>query len=139
MIALGIVERRDTFQNIKMLSEFVIAYPSLDLVEKIDITAKHYPRDVSEFEKAGLTPVESKVVRPYKVKECQVNLECRLECTKRQVIITLLCSLRSAIYFVNRGRVEAVENPENRGGYFGCALQGRAIEGDYKPSLSCGK
>jgi len=37
----------------------------------------------SEFEKAGLTPVESKVVKPYRVKECQVNLECRLEWYKQ--------------------------------------------------------
>jgi len=83
MIALGIVERWDTFQNIKDTGEFVVAYPSPELVEKIDITARRYPRDISEFEKAGLTPVTSKVVKPYRVKECQVNLECQLEWYKK--------------------------------------------------------
>ena len=83
MIALGIVERWDTFQNIKDTGEFVVAYPSPELVEEIDITAKRYDRDVSEFEKAGLTPVPSKVIKPYRVKECQTNLECKLEWYKK--------------------------------------------------------
>lgn len=83
MVALGIVERRDTFHNIEDTGEFVVAYPGPDLVEKIDITAKSYPRDVSEFEQAGLTPVESRIVKPFRVKECQTNLECRLEWYRR--------------------------------------------------------
>jgi len=79
LVALGIVERRDTFQNIKDTEEFVVAYPSPELVDKIDITAESFPRDVSEFEQAGLTAVKSKIVKPFRVKECPVNLECKLE------------------------------------------------------------
>jgi len=82
MIALGIFEHWDTFKNIRDTEEFVIAYPSPDLVKQINITAERFPRDISEFEKAGLTPVKSKSVKPYLVKECQVNLECKLEWIK---------------------------------------------------------
>ena len=38
---------------------------------------------MSEFERAGLTPVQSAVVGPFGVKECQANLECTLEWIKQ--------------------------------------------------------
>jgi len=77
-IALGISERRDTFRNIVNTGEFVVAVPSPEQVEVIRICAIAYPPDVSEFEEAGVTPEPSKVVKPYRVKECQTNLECKL-------------------------------------------------------------
>ena len=78
LLALGIAESRDTFHNIVEAEEFVVAYPGPDLIDKIAVTAKPFPRDVSEFDEAGLTPLPSQVVKPYGVKECQLNLECRL-------------------------------------------------------------
>jgi len=83
LLALGIAESRDTFKNIQKTKEFVVCLPCPDLVGKINIAAKSYPREVSEFEKAGFTPIESKVVRPYGIKECQSNLECKLEWIKK--------------------------------------------------------
>ncbi len=82
MIALGIFEHWDTFKNISDTGEFVVAYPSPNFVKKIDIAAERFPRDLSEFDEAGLTPAESKVVKPFRIKECQVNLECRIEWCK---------------------------------------------------------
>lgn len=79
MIALGIFEHWDTFKNIIETGDFVVAYPSPDLVKKIEIAAERWPRNISEFEKARLTPIRSKLVKSYRVKECQVNLECQLE------------------------------------------------------------
>ena len=79
MIALGIFELWDTFKNIIDTKDFVVAYPSHDQVEQIEIAAKRWPRNVSEFDKAGLTPIPSKFVQSFRVKECQVNLECQLE------------------------------------------------------------
>jgi flavin reductase (DIM6/NTAB) family NADH-FMN oxidoreductase RutF len=78
MIALGVSPRRDTFKNIEEGGEFVVAVPGPEQVEVIRTSAIAYPPDVSEFEKAGVTPEASRVVRPYRVKECQTNLECKL-------------------------------------------------------------
>lgn len=78
MIALGVSERRDTFRNIVDTGEFVVAVPSPEQVEVIRTCAIAFPPNVSEFEKAKVTPEPSKVVRPYRVKECQTNLECKL-------------------------------------------------------------
>jgi flavin reductase (DIM6/NTAB) family NADH-FMN oxidoreductase RutF len=82
MIALGIFERWDTFQNIIETQDFVVAYPTPDLIKQIETAAERWPRNISEFEKAGLTPIRSKLVQPFRVKECQVNLECQLEWCK---------------------------------------------------------
>ena len=79
MIVLGVAESRDTFSNIQDTGEFVVGIPGPDMVAQINKTADRYPRDVSEFEQAGLTPVESRTVKAYRIQECQVNLECKLE------------------------------------------------------------
>jgi flavin reductase (DIM6/NTAB) family NADH-FMN oxidoreductase RutF len=82
MMALGIFEYWDTFKNITDTKDFVVAYPTPDLVKQIEIAAERWPRNISEFEKTGLTPIHSKLVKSFRVKECQVNLECQLEWCK---------------------------------------------------------
>lgn len=79
LYAIGVRETRDTYSNILETEEFVVAVPGPDLVEQIAATAEALPRDVSEFERAGLTPAESTVVKAFGVRECQANFECRLE------------------------------------------------------------
>jgi flavin reductase (DIM6/NTAB) family NADH-FMN oxidoreductase RutF len=83
LYAIGVRDSRDTYKNILETGEFVVAIPGPELVEEIEATAKRFPREVSEFEKAGLTPLASAVVKPFGVKECQANLECTLEWVKQ--------------------------------------------------------
>jgi flavin reductase (DIM6/NTAB) family NADH-FMN oxidoreductase RutF len=37
-----------------------------------------YPPDISEFDISGLTPIPSDLVKPARVKESRVQMECRL-------------------------------------------------------------
>jgi len=83
LYAIGVKDTRDTYKNILETEEFVVAVPGPDLIREIDTTAESFSREVSEFEKAGLTPVASKVVKPFRVKECQSNFECRLAWIKQ--------------------------------------------------------
>jgi flavin reductase (DIM6/NTAB) family NADH-FMN oxidoreductase RutF len=78
VVAISIRDSRDTHANIIENGEYVMAFPSTDLVKQIDIAAKPLPRDESEFDLAGLTPLQSKVIKTPGVVECQVNMECRL-------------------------------------------------------------
>ena len=82
LYAIGVNEKRDTYKNIKETGEFVVAVPGPELISAINTAAESFPRDVSEFEKTGLTPVESSIVKPSRVKECQSNFECKLEWMK---------------------------------------------------------
>jgi hypothetical protein len=43
------------------------------------VTSVEFDKEVSEFEKAGLTPIPSDLVRPFRVKESPVHMECQVK------------------------------------------------------------
>ncbi len=71
-------KRKDTLANIEETGEFVVNVVVDDIAEAMNKTAAEYPTEVNEFEVAGLTPVPSDIVRPPRVGESPVNMECRL-------------------------------------------------------------
>jgi hypothetical protein len=48
------------------------------MVEQMSLASTEYPEGVSEFEKTGLTPIASEVVKPFRVKEAPVQFECKI-------------------------------------------------------------
>lgn len=70
--------RRDTLINAEALSEFVVNVVSEGFIEQMNATAVDVPPDVDEFELSGLTPIASDLVRPPRVAEAQVAMECKL-------------------------------------------------------------
>ncbi|MFO8052135.1 MAG: flavin reductase family protein [Thermoplasmatota archaeon] len=83
MLGLAVRNTRDTYSNIKDTGEFVVGLPGPTLKDQVMIAARSVPRDRSEFDISGLTPMESSVVSPYRIKECSTNIECRLEWIKK--------------------------------------------------------
>ena len=69
---------KHTFENIREIEEVVINIVNYDIVQQMSLASSEYPKGVNEFLKSGLTPVDSKTVRPYRVKESPVNLECKV-------------------------------------------------------------
>ena len=63
-------ERKDTTNNIHNMVTY-------DLMDKMNTSAAAFPPDVDEFEAAGLTKAESVLVKPYRVAESPVQLECK--------------------------------------------------------------
>lgn len=82
LLGVAIRNIRDTFKNIEDTGEFVLCVPGTGLKKSVIKTARSLPRDKSEFDISDLTPMESKVVKPFGVKECQTNIECKLEWMK---------------------------------------------------------
>jgi len=70
--------RKDTLLNIEAVKEFVVHVVSEEFAEKMNICAAEYPPEVDEFEMSGLTPVASDLVKPARVKESLISMECRL-------------------------------------------------------------
>jgi flavin reductase (DIM6/NTAB) family NADH-FMN oxidoreductase RutF len=70
--------RKDTLRNILSTREFVVNVVSEEIGEKMNITAGEYPPEVDEFEVAGLTPIASDLVKPARVAESHVQMECVL-------------------------------------------------------------
>ena len=75
MVAFVSVGRKDTLRNAEESGEFVYNIGSGALIERINRSAADFPRSVSEFEWAGLTPVPSELVKPPRVGEAPVAME----------------------------------------------------------------
>jgi flavin reductase (DIM6/NTAB) family NADH-FMN oxidoreductase RutF len=71
-------ETKDTYKNVKLVPEVVINVVSYEIVHQMSLASSPYPQEVSEFTKAGFTPVESDLVRPKRVGESPVQFECRV-------------------------------------------------------------
>ncbi|MBI2227400.1 MAG: flavin reductase family protein, partial [Betaproteobacteria bacterium] len=80
MISVGTVESgtKDTAANIRECPEFVVHIVSDEIKDKMNICAIDYPRGVNEIEKAGFTALPSRKVRPPRIAEAPVALECKL-------------------------------------------------------------
>ena len=72
------VPPKDTLANARATGEFVVNIVSEEIAEKMNLCSGEYPGGVSEFEISGLTPVASDLVRPPRVLESRINMECRV-------------------------------------------------------------
>jgi hypothetical protein len=48
------------------------------MVEQVSLASTEYPPSVDEFVKSGLTPIDSDLVKPKRVKESPFQMECKL-------------------------------------------------------------
>lgn len=69
---------KDTINNIRATGEFVVNIVSEDFAREMNATSADVPPDVDEWELSGLTPIASTLVRPPRVKESRIHMECRL-------------------------------------------------------------
>ena len=69
---------KHTYENVKEVPEVVIHVVNYAMVEQASLASCEYPRGVNEFNKAGLTEVKSEKVRPPRVGESPVALECKV-------------------------------------------------------------
>ena len=69
---------KQTFLNAKAVPEVVVNVVSYAMVEQMNIAAAPWEHGVSEFEKAGFTPVASDLVKPFRVAESPVQIECKV-------------------------------------------------------------
>ncbi|MCB0516148.1 MAG: flavin reductase family protein [Chitinophagales bacterium] len=69
---------KDTLQNVIDTREVVINAVSYNIVYAMSLASVEYPYGVSEFEKVGLTPLSSDLVRPFRIKESPVQMECKV-------------------------------------------------------------
>ena len=69
---------KHTLQNVQATKEVVINVVTYDMVQQTSLASCEYPKGVNEFEKSGFTPIASDLVKPFRVKESPVNLECKV-------------------------------------------------------------
>jgi len=69
---------KDTVLNLRAVPECVVNVVPFAIREAMNDAAYNYPPEVNEFEAAGFTPLASRFVRPPRVAESPVHMECRL-------------------------------------------------------------
>jgi flavin reductase (DIM6/NTAB) family NADH-FMN oxidoreductase RutF len=70
--------KKDTLQNIEQTGEFVVNLAVESMLEAVNDSSADYAPGVSELEELGLTAVPSLKVKPPRIKESPVHLECKL-------------------------------------------------------------
>lgn len=69
---------KHTLENVKATKEVVINMVNYDIVQQMSLSSTEYPKGVNEFEKAGFKMLSSEKVKPFRVAESPVQLECRV-------------------------------------------------------------
>lgn len=69
---------KDTLLNVREVPECVINVVNYNMVYQASLASSPFAKGVNEFIKAGFTPVESELVKPFRVKESPVQMECKV-------------------------------------------------------------
>jgi flavin reductase (DIM6/NTAB) family NADH-FMN oxidoreductase RutF len=69
---------KHTLDNVLKIEEVVINIVNYKLVQQMSLTSTEYGEKENEFIKAGLTMLDSDLVRPYRVAESPVQFECKV-------------------------------------------------------------
>jgi flavin reductase (DIM6/NTAB) family NADH-FMN oxidoreductase RutF len=67
---------KHTLENIYATKEVVINVVNYAMVQQASLSSCEYPKGTNEFEKAGFTAIASERIKPFRVKESPVQLEC---------------------------------------------------------------
>lgn len=135
---------KHTYENVLAVPEVVVNIVNYAMVQQTSLASTEYPRHVNEFEKAGLTAVASDMVKPPRVGEAPIAMECRVQ----QVIATgsgggagnlVICDVvRMHIkreVLDEQGRIDPfkLDAVARLGGNWYCRVQGDAIFSVPKP------
>ncbi len=69
---------KHTLINCQETKQVVINVVNYDIVQQMSLSSTEYPDGVNEFAKSGLTAIPSDIVKPYRVAESPVQLECKV-------------------------------------------------------------
>ena len=70
---------KHTLENLKEVPECVINIVNFSMVQQVSLASCEYPREINEFIKAGFTAMPSEIVKPPRVAESPIQLECMVQ------------------------------------------------------------
>lgn len=79
MAYISVRPERYSYDMIKNSGEFVINLTTKDLVKAVDYCGVRSGRDVDKFEEMHLTKEPAKYVKAPLIKQCPVNIECKVK------------------------------------------------------------
>jgi flavin reductase (DIM6/NTAB) family NADH-FMN oxidoreductase RutF len=77
-VAISVRESRYTYNSILANKAFTVNIPSVSHIKEVDYAGMYSGSELNKFEKTGLTPVKSDLVKAPYVKEFPLTLICKL-------------------------------------------------------------
>lgn len=77
-IGISIRKSRYSLELIRKTKEFSVNFPGASIFKEVDYCGITTGRKRDKFKDTGLTPIESKKIKPPIIKECPYNIECRV-------------------------------------------------------------
>jgi flavin reductase (DIM6/NTAB) family NADH-FMN oxidoreductase RutF len=69
---------KHTLQNILEVPEVAVNIVSYEMIQQASLSSCEFPKGIDEFIKAGFTKEPSKIIKPPRVKESPVQMECKV-------------------------------------------------------------
>ncbi len=140
---------KHTLENVYATREVVINVVNYNMVQQANLTSCEYPKGVDEFVKAGFTPIKSDIVKPFRVKESPVQLECKvlqvIETGQEGgagnlVICEVVCMHIDDNVLDEHGRIDPnkIDLVARMGADYYCRASGNAVFEVPKPNVSLG-
>lgn len=69
---------RTSYSLIEETAEFGLNLPSKELIDVVGKIGTLHSNQVDKYAETGLTPMESKIIKAHLIKECYLNMECKV-------------------------------------------------------------
>lgn len=140
---------KHTLENVYENMEVVINIVNYDIVQQVSLASCEYPKGTNEFEKAGFTQIPSDFVKPFRVKEAPVSLECKviqvIETGKdggagNLIMCEVLCMHIDDKVLDENGKIDPhkIDLVARMGGDYYCRASGAAVFEVAKPNTKLG-
>jgi flavin reductase (DIM6/NTAB) family NADH-FMN oxidoreductase RutF len=142
-------EQKHSLLNVLEVPEVVINIVTYNMVQQMSVASAEYPKGVNEFVKSGFTQVPSKKVRPFRVKESPVQMECKVLEVKHTgtgggsgnlIICEVVCIHISEEVLTADGRIDQqkIDTVGRMGGHWYCRAHGDALFELPQPNFNLG-
>lgn len=140
---------KHTLENVYATKEVVINVVSYNIVQQMNLASCEYPKGTSEFEKSGFTAIKSDIVKPFRVKESPVQMECKvlqvIETGEEGgagnlVICEMVCMHVDDHILDEHGKIDPhkIDLVARMGADYYCRASGEAVFEVNKPNLQLG-
>lgn len=142
-------ESKHTHDNVKEVPQVVINVVTYDMVHQMSLASSPYAKGVDEFVKTGFTPIDSELVKPARVKESPVQLECEVQEVVElgqnggagNLVICKVLKMHIDETILNEhGQIDQtkIDLVARMGGDWYCRAHGNALFELVKPLTNCG-
>lgn len=120
---------KDTLANIKAIGQFVVCLVSESTAHAMNVTATDMPPEVDELAEANLTAVPSALVKPPRIAESPVAIECEtfqlVELGSNTLVLGRVlamhvrddCVLNAEKHYIDTPKLELIGRMHGRGWY----------------------